>query len=299
MTKIIGPLLILSLVSCTHSPKTPREALPVQKPQASQSGYLKVNGTDIYYEIYGQGEPLVLLHGGGSDIHVSFGRGISTLSKHFRIIAFDEQGHGKSPASTRPFGFENTAHDIAAALKQLDVKKANFIGFSNGATTGMYLAILYPELMTRMILSSGLYSRKGAPDQFWEFMKKGSLESMPQELKDAYVRRAVNPQDLQKMFDSDANRMRSFRDIPEKSIRAVSIPVLIMQTDQDVATLEHGVHVTRLLPKGRFAALPGPHDNFIGDISRDSPLLAEASLNIMIDFLTSPPSRPSPADPKL
>lgn len=255
------------------------------KPQPQQSGTLKVNGTDIYYEMYGEGEPLVLLHGGGSDIHVSFGRGIATLAKHFRVIAFDEQGHGKSPASSRAFGFENTARDIAESLKQLRIEKAKFIGFSNGATTGMHLAILYPELMTRMVLGSGLYSRSGAPPQFWEFMKKGSLETMPQELKDAYVKRAINPQDLNKMFDYDATRMRTFKDIPEKSIRSVSMPILIMQADQDVGTLEHGVHVTRLLPKGRFAVLPGPHDNYIGDVSKNNPAMAEASLNIMIEFL--------------
>lgn len=144
----------------------------------SQSGYLKVNGTDIYYEIYGQGEPLVLLHGGGSDIHVSFGKGIATLAKHFRVIAFDEQG---------------------------------------------------------------------APPQFWDMMKSATINSMPQELKDAYVKVSPRPQDLKKMFEYDSNRMRNFKDIPDKSIRSVKIPVLIMQTDQDVATLEHGVRVTRLL----------------------------------------------------
>ncbi|MNT47037.1 hypothetical protein D3C72_1837170 [compost metagenome] len=88
-----------------------------------------------------------------------------------------------------------------------------------------------------------------------------------------------------KMFVYDSTRMKNFKDIPEKSIRTVKIPVLIMQTDQDVASLEHGVHVTRLLPQGRFAVLPGPHDNYIGSVSKDSPALMQASLNIMIEFL--------------
>jgi pimeloyl-ACP methyl ester carboxylesterase len=116
-------------------------------------------------------------------------------------------------------------------------------------------------------------------------MKSATINSMPQELKDAYVKVSPRPQDLQKMFEYDSNRMRNFKDIPDKSIRSVKIPVLIMQTDQDVATLEHGVRVTRLLPQGRFAVLPGPHDNFIGDVSKDSPEMAQASLNVMIDFL--------------
>jgi pimeloyl-ACP methyl ester carboxylesterase len=284
MKKYVVSFLILVLASCAHTPKVTEEKT-VTKSEPNQSGYLKVNGTDIYYEMYGSGEPLVLLHGGGSDIHVSFGKGISALAKHYRVIAFDEQGHGKSPASERAFGFENTAKDIAEALRQLNIEKAKFIGFSNGATTGMYIGIMYPNLMSKMILGSGLYSRNGAPPQFWDMMKSATINSMPQELKDAYVKVSPRPQDLQKMFEYDSNRMRNFKDIPDKSIRSVKIPVLIMQTDQDVATLEHGVRVTRLLPQGRFAVLPGPHDNFIGDVSKDSPEMAQASLNVMIDFL--------------
>ncbi|QLY25266.1 alpha/beta fold hydrolase [Bdellovibrio sp. KM01] len=284
MKNCILVLSVLILASCAHPTKVP-ENCDKGKAQAVQSGTLKVNGTDIYYEMYGEGEPLVLLHGGGSDIHVSFGRGISTLAKHYRVIAFDEQGHGKSPASSRAFGFENTARDIAEALKQLNIQKAKFIGFSNGATTGMYIGILYPDLMSKMVLGSGLYSRKGAPPQFWEMMNKATLASMPKELQDAYVKTSPRPQDLFKMFEYDSTRMQKFKDIPEKSIRSVKIPVLIMQTDQDVATLEHGVHVTRLLPQGRFAVLPGPHDNFIGDVSQNSPAMAQASLNIMLEFL--------------
>ncbi len=284
MKNYILVLLMFVLASCAHTEKV-RENNETPKTPNFESGTLKVNGTDIYYEMYGQGEPLVLLHGGGSDIHVSFGRGIPALAKHYRVIAFDEQGHGKSPASSRAFGFENTARDIAEALKQLHIEKAKFIGFSNGATTGMYIAILYPDLMSKMVLGSGLYSRKGAPAQFWEAMNKATLASMPKELQDAYVKTSPRPQDLIKMFEYDSKRMQKFKDIPEKSIRSVKIPVLIMQTDQDVATLEHGVHVTRLLSQGRFAVLPGPHDNFIGDVSQDSPAMAQASLNIMLEFL--------------
>lgn len=215
MKCLLGLLLLLTLSSCAHNSTAPKQE-GAMRSVPSQSGYLKVNGTDIYYEIYGQGEPLVLLHGGGSDIHVSFGKGIATLAKHFRVIAFDEQG---------------------------------------------------------------------APPQFWDMMKSATINSMPQDLKDAYVKVSPRPQDLKKMFEYDSNRMRNFKDIPDKSIRSVKIPVLIMQTDQDVATLEHGVRVTRLLSQGRFAVLPGPHDNYIGDVSKDSPGLAQASLNIMIDFL--------------
>lgn len=79
--------------------------------------------------------------------------------------------------------------------------------------------------------------------------------------------------------------MRAFKDVPEKSIRRISVPVLIMQNDQDVASVEHAVHVTRLLSKGRIAILPGPHDNFLGDVSHSSPELTQASATIITEFL--------------
>tara|TARA_B110001454_G_C12723340_1_gene436799 strand:- start:15480 stop:16343 length:864 start_codon:yes stop_codon:yes gene_type:complete len=285
MIKLILSIFVLSIIACaTKSQSTKTE---FSKLVPSQSGYVSVNGTDLYYEMYGSGQPLVLLHGGGSDIHVSFGKGIATLAKNFKVIAFDEQGHGKSPATDRAFGFENTADDIAAALKQLKIENALFLGFSNGATTGMYIAIRHPDVLKKMVLGSGLYSRSGAPKQFWQAMDKSSLNDMPQELKDAYLKNSPKPSDLVKMFKFDSTRMKEFKDVPTKSIQKVQIPVLIMQTDQDVASVEHGIQVTRLLPKGRFAVLPGPHDNFIGDVSNSSPEMAQASLTIITEFLKS------------
>lgn len=279
MLRILFALPILIATGCAHSDKKID-----QKTQPVQSGYLPVNGIEMYYEIYGSRKPLVLMHGGGSSIHVSFGKGITALAKNFQVIAFDEQNHGKTRAYPRVFGFENTANDIAAALKQLKINKAYFLGFSNGATTGMYLALRHPELIEKMVLGSGLYQKEGAPPQFWEFMKKGTLESMPQELKDTYVQTAIEPKDLPKMFEGDANRMKTFKSIPSKEITKIKIPVLIMQNDQDVATVEHAVQTMRLLPKGRLAILPGPHDNFLGDLSANNPAMTDASQNIIIEF---------------
>lgn len=286
VNKIYAAFFVMILAGCAHEAK--QSVAPAANAlQPARSGYLPVNGIKMYYEIYGAGKPLVLLHGGGSSIHVSFGKGIQELAKHHMVIAVDEQGHGRTEDFDRPLSFENTADDIAELLKQLKVDHADFIGFSNGATTGLYLAIRHPGLIDRMIAGSGLYSREGVPAPFWAMMKKATLKDMPQELQDAYVKVAPHPENLQKMQDKDANRMRTFKDIPEKSIKAIRIPVLVMMTDHDVPTLEHGVRLTRLLPKGRFAVIPGSHDNFIGDVSQTTPRKTEASLTIMEEFLDS------------
>lgn len=274
-------LFILLLSSCATTKKT--DSLPELKPR--DNGYVAVNGIEMYYEIYGKGEPLVLLHGGGSSIHVNFGRGIPELAKHYQVIAFDELGHGRTKYFDRVFGFAQTADDIAAALKKLKIENANFMGFSNGAMTGMHLAIRHPGLFKKMILSSGLYQRDGAPPEFWKSMNGATLENMPQDLKDAYLKTAIEPANLEKMFQLDSKRMQNFAGIPDKDIKKINIPVLLIHNYQDVASPESALKTMRLLPKGQLAILPGFHDNFLGSVGEPHEDLKNASLTIIFNFL--------------
>src|SRR4051812_31666728 len=96
------------------------------------SGFFHVNGIEMYYEIYGEGEPLVLIHGGGSSIHVTFGKIIPELAKHRKVIGLDLQAHGRSTDRGTPSSFEQDADDVAACLRQANISKADFFGFSNG-----------------------------------------------------------------------------------------------------------------------------------------------------------------------
>src|SRR4051812_33330819 len=103
--------------------------------------YAVVNGLKMYYEIHGEGFPLILIHGGGSDIYVTFGRVLSTFAKKHQVIGVDLQAHGRTPDRGMPTSFEQDADDIAALLKHLDIKQADIMGFSNGGNTAMQLAI--------------------------------------------------------------------------------------------------------------------------------------------------------------
>ena len=100
----------------------------------------------MYYEIRGTGEPLVLIHGGGSTIETSFGRLLPLMSKHFKIIAMDLQAHGRTEDRNAPESFEQDADDVAALLQNLKVSKAHVLGFSNGGNTAMQLAIAIRNL---------------------------------------------------------------------------------------------------------------------------------------------------------
>lgn len=108
-------------------------------------GYSDVNGISMYYEIHGAGEPLVLIHGGGSTIQSTFGRIIPQLAKDYAVIAVELQNHGRSGFRNVPETFEQDADDVAALLRNIGTNKASFFGFSNGGTTAMQIAIRHPE----------------------------------------------------------------------------------------------------------------------------------------------------------
>ena len=109
-----------------------------------QAGYASVNGLEMYYEIHGTGEPLVLLHGAFSAIGTSFGNVLPELAKTRRVIAFEMQAHGHTADIDRPLSMEQMADDTAAALQQLGIENADFFGYSMGAGIALQVAIRHP-----------------------------------------------------------------------------------------------------------------------------------------------------------
>ena len=232
-----------------------------------QKGYSEVNGIKMYYEIYGKGKPLVLIHGGGSTIQTTFGRVIPMLAKKYQVIAMDLQAHGRTSDRDAPESFEQDADDVAALLKNLNVFKADFWGFSNGGTTTVQIAIRYPEMVNKIILGSALCKRDGIPAQFWDFMKQATLANMPQELKEGYLSVSPDPKGLQNMHDKDVERMQNFKDIPDKQIESIKAPTLIIIGDRDIITPEHAIEMHRQIANSALAIIPGVHGEYIGEIT--------------------------------
>jgi pimeloyl-ACP methyl ester carboxylesterase len=158
-----------------------------------ESGHAPVNGIDMYYEVHGRTDsvPLVLLHGGGSTIEVTFSRVLPVFAGSRRVIAVEEQGHGRTTDRDQPVSFESSADDVAALLRHLGVDQADVFGFSNGASVALQVAIRHPQLVQKLVFASSLTKREGAHPQLWEFIKNAGFSTMPQPLKDAYLR--VNP----------------------------------------------------------------------------------------------------------
>ncbi|MVT44868.1 alpha/beta fold hydrolase [Chitinophaga oryziterrae] len=225
-----------------------------------------VNGLKLYYEIHGTGMPLVLLHGGGSTIMTTYGTILNDLAKSHQVIAIELQAHGHTPDIDRPLSFEQDADDVAALLNQLHIKKADIMGFSNGGTTALQVAIRHPELVNKLVLASTTYKRDGLPPGFFEGMQHATLDNMPQPLKDAYIKINPDPKGLEAMFHRDANRMIAFKDISDKDIKGIQAPALVINGDAEVIRAEHAMELSRTLPHAQLAILPGGHGDYIGEI---------------------------------
>ena len=260
-------LIILILASCKES-RTNKNTVDTKIDNlAFKSGYSEVNGLKMYYEIYGEGKPLVLIHGGGSTIQTTFGRVIPMLAKQRKLIAVELQAHGRTSDRDSEVSFQQDADDVAALLKNLNILKADFLGFSNGGTTALQIAIRHPELVDKIIAASALCKRNGVPSQFWDFMKQARLENMPEQLKEAYKKVAPDTSGLQVMHDKDAKRMVDFKDIHDEKIKSIKAPTLILIGDKDVITLEHAIEMHRLIDNSELAIIPGGHGEYIGEVT--------------------------------
>jgi pimeloyl-ACP methyl ester carboxylesterase len=221
----------------------------------------------MYYEVHGRkdGVPLVLLHGGGSTIEVTFSKVLPVFAGSRRVIALEEQAHGRTTDRNAPITFESSADDVAALLRYLKVDKADLFGFSNGASVALQVAIRHPQIVRKVVFASSITKRAGAQPQLWEFMKQADFSNMPRPLKDAFLR--VNPdvEQLKTMHDKDAARMQNFEDVPDDLVRSVRAPTLIVLGDQDIVKPEHALELTRLIAGARLLILPGGHGDYLGE----------------------------------
>lgn len=246
-----------------------------------EKGYKQVNGIRMYYEIYGSGEPLVLIHGGGSSILFDYKEVISRLENQFRLIGIDLQNHGMSEHRDIPETFERDARDVAALLKEINVRKASFWGFSNGGSTVMQLAHLFPEIVEKLVVASAFYKRAGMMEGFFESMMEATLESMPEPLKINFLNLNPDFSKLENMFDKDSKRMQTFEDWSDDVLKGIKSPTLFISGDKDVMKPEHVVEMWRLVEGSQLMILPATHGSY---------MMADFGGNIdekLIDFTVS------------
>ena len=223
----------------------------------STQGYVEVNGLQMYYEVHGEGTPLVLLHGAFSAIGTSFGGLIPELANTRQVIAFELQAHGRTADIDRPLSLEAMADDVAAAITKLGLERADLFGYSMGAGVALYTVIRHPDVVRKLILASVTYTMEGIQpglmDNLGE-MKPEMMHGSP--WHDEYMRLAPRPEDFAKLFTKKTEMDRQIKDIPAEVIRAIMAPTLLMIGDSDLVRPEHAVEMFRLLGGGVFGDTP-------------------------------------------
>lgn len=284
--------LVVFIAACSDS-KTKtmeKEKKSIQPNHNISTGYATVNGINMYYEIQGEGDPLVLIHGGGSTIKTSFGTILPMLAQHFKVIAVELQAHGHTSDRAAPESFEQDADDVAALLKHLSIYKAHLLGFSNGGNTAMRIAMRHPELVNKLVLISSFYKREGMLPGFFEGMQHATLENMPALLKSGYLQIKNDEKGLLTMFTKDRDRMIQFKDWDDSELRSIKAPAFVICGDHDVVTAEHTVKMSQLIPNAQLMILPGTHGSFIGEICsiEEGSKMPEMTVRTIEEFLNRP-----------
>ncbi|HYE42663.1 MAG TPA: alpha/beta hydrolase [Caulobacteraceae bacterium] len=218
---------------------------------------VEVNGMTMYYEVSGQGEPLVVLHGAYMNIP-TMGAIIPRLAETHRVYAIEFQGHGRTTDIDRPITYENLADDVAAFMDAVGLKKADVFGYSMGAGAGLQLAIRHPGKVNRLVAASVAYDARGWQPEFTAFLPQMTVEMVLQMPFAAdYPKLAANP----KGFPELARKLIALEHEPmawEAGVRTIKAPVLVISGDADVATLEHTVALFRLLGGGGMGDMGKP-----------------------------------------
>src|SRR5580698_4473853 len=132
-----------------------------QQSNPADSGYVPVNGIKVYYEVYGEGRPIVLLHGAFYTIGMNWGQLIPELSKTRKVIAIELQGHGHTPYSDRKLDFPTLASDVAGVMDHLKIDSADVAGFSMGGSVAYQLTIQSPRRVRKLVIISSTYKSSG------------------------------------------------------------------------------------------------------------------------------------------
>ena len=222
-----------------------------------KSGYVSVNDLNMYYEIHGEGQPLVLLHGAFSGIGTSFGKILPGLAERRQVIAFELQGHARTADIDRPLTVEGMAEDVAAALSQLGVEQTDVLGYSNGGSVALHFATRHPEMLRKLVLMSIGYKLSGIHPGLMEGMGEMKPEMMyGSPWHEEYMRLAPRPQDFNRLFEKKTQMDRQLKDFSDDAIRGIKAPTLLIIGDSDLIRPEHAVEMFRLLGGGVFGDTP-------------------------------------------
>jgi pimeloyl-ACP methyl ester carboxylesterase len=232
--------------------ETAMKAEAASMPAPARSGHIKTNGVNYYYEIHGEGEPLLLLHGGLGSIGM-FGPVLPMLAESRQVIGVDLHGHGRTPLGERTIGLVDMGDDMAVLLKALGYGQVDVLGYSLGGGVAFRLAAQHPDRVRRLALVSAGYARDGFYPELLPMQAQvgaGMAESMKDKpMYQSYVAIAPNPEEFPTLLDRMGELMRRPFDWSE-DVKKLTMPVMLVYGDSDMFRPEHIVKFYQLLGGG-------------------------------------------------
>ena len=255
ITRILIVLLAAAAMLAAPEPASAAEgkATMSHAPAATtKTGHVDVNGVNYYYEIHGQGEPLLLLHGGLGSIDM-FGPILPILAEKRQVIGVDLHGHGRTTLGDRPINLIDMGDDMAAILKTLGYRQVDVLGYSMGAGVGFRLAVQHPDAVRRLVLVSAGFAQDGFYPEMLP-MQAAVGAGMAEMMKDtpmykSYVAVAPRPSDFPKLLDGMGELMRTPYNWAE-DVKTLKMPVMLVYGDSDMFRPEHIVEFYQLLGGG-------------------------------------------------
>ena len=260
---LIKPLLMVGIMMLTALPLSGQQIKP------SESGYAPVNGIKVYYEVYGEGRPVVLLHGAFMTIDMNWGQLIPELSKTRKVIAVELQGHGHTPFSDRKLSQATLAGDVEKIMDYLKIENADVVGYSFGGAIAYQFAIQSPKRLKNLVIISATYKSSGwipEVNNGFKGMKPEFFTNTP--LKTAYDAVAPDKTKWTKFLEQMIASAGVPYDLGDSNIAKISAPVLIISGDNDGLDKVELMKTYKLLgggvsadlgamPKSQLAIVPG------------------------------------------
>jgi pimeloyl-ACP methyl ester carboxylesterase len=217
--------------------------------QEPVTGYAPVSGLRMYYEIHGagSGEPLVLLHGSYMTITNNWTAWLGELSKARKVIAVEMQGHGRTADIDREFSYENLADDIAAMLDQLEIPRADLLGYSMGGGVAMQVAIRHPEKVRRVVSISAVFRHDGWVQEALDMYPKLTAEAFKSTtLETEYKKLSPTPNEFPYFVKRVIAMDLKPYDFGADKLKATPAPFLFIHGDADGVRLGHIAEMFRL-----------------------------------------------------
>jgi pimeloyl-ACP methyl ester carboxylesterase len=226
------------------------------------SGYADVNGLHMYYEVQGEGSPLVLLHGGVQSIDLSFAGLIPELVGRHRVIGVELKGHGRTADIDRDSTSAALAGDVVALLDHLGIDRAHVLGFSLGAAVTLELAVSHPDRVRSIVAISVPVRPDGMHEDLVDPSKYATSTRMPTaqdfaDMQETYARLSPHPEHFAEFMAAQSQNAADLKGWSDEQLAGITAPVLSVIGDHDFVTIEHGALMKELIPGSQLAVLPG------------------------------------------